>query len=732
MKRQVTMTRGVWVFFAIGMLFSAVSWADKGEARYQTWLKTPETFIRVGLKKPVKVAELYSMATLLVLNDRKVVDSIQPGGEFRVLVDNQAGAKTRYWVQLRAEKSAENLNAERRGLQSKNPDLNFAVMRSGSYQTLRMGPFSTKDHAQRMQRRMQVNGYGDAFIVTLKAGRGFFWVNDRFDKFPLSVTNLALVSADPDSPITFEGTGYRGILRFRYQNGRLRVINELPLETYLRGVVPSELGPKVFPEVEALKAQAVAARTYALKNMNRFNSRGYDICDGPACQAYEGVKNEDEMSDLAVLETKGMVLYYQDTLIDALYTSTCGGQTDDVGNVFPGRDEPYLRGKTSYLANYSRWDLPERPTDSAALSPQQQDLQIRALIFGMEKPPNLEGTFTAEEMREAMAAFSWVLGKVPAIEAKGNLTHKAFWQIIAQLPFIADTAKQQIHEPELKKVAREYGVSKAVQPLAAFLLRFDLTAGATPKRLELDSPVSAMEAYTNLIQLTESLGPEPEWDRYRLDKLSGSQLELSRGSRTKTLDLGRIRYYVTKVEDGLVFREGGEMEAHDNLYLIDGPFPKMFLRLHQASTVASVDRFSVFDSWMEKKSVQDLEKRARRYISQLRGLRDIKILSRSDTGRVTLLEFIADSGRFKVDGLRIRWSLGIRENLFNMSLAYKDGRLVHGTFFGRGWGHGVGMSQVGAYGLAQMGWTYDQILKHYYDGVSLLPYRDMAPSERPN
>jgi len=726
------MRRGGWVLIWLLVGSATISWANKGYPRYEAWLKTPDTFIRVGLKDPERVIRLYSMSTLLVLNDRKVVDTIKPGGEFRIIVDSQTGARTMYWVQLRAEKSANNLIVESRGLQKKNPDLNFAVMPSGNFQTLRMGPFTSKDHAQRMQRRMQVNGYGDAFIVTLKAGRGYFWVNDRFDKFPLAVTNLALVSEDPEMPITYEGTGYRGILRFRYRQGRIRVINELPLETYLRGVVPSELGPKVFPEIEALKAQAVAARTYALKNMNRFHNRGYDICDGPACQAYDGVKNEDEMSDLAVLETKGMVLYYQDTLIDALYTSTCGGQTDDVGNVFPGRDEPYLRGKTSYLATYSRWDLPKRPNESVSLSSQKQDLQIRGLIFGMQSPPNLEGDFTAASMQQALEELAWVLGKAPAVSAKGKLTHKAFWKTIARLPFIADTAEQQINALELKKIEQQFGLEKPLLPLAAFLLRFDLTAGATPKRLELETPISAYEAYDVLIKLAESLGPEPEWTRYRLDGMSGNQLQLSRGRRSKTLDLGRIRHYVTEIDGNLVFREGREVEEHDNLYLLDKPFPGMFLRLHEASTVASVDRFSVFDSWMEKKSVSDLEKRARRYISQLRGLRDIKILERSDTGRVTLLQFIADSGNFKVDGLRIRWSLGIRENLFNMSPAYKDGRLVHATFFGRGWGHGVGMSQVGAYGLAQMGWTYDQILKHYYEGVSLLPYRAMVPSDNPN
>ena len=71
-------------------------------------------------------------------------------------------------------------------------------------------------------------------------------------------------------------------------DGTLTVVNVLNLEDYLRGVVPNELSPAVFPQIEALKAQAVAARTYALRNRGQFAGKGYDICATPACQVYRG------------------------------------------------------------------------------------------------------------------------------------------------------------------------------------------------------------------------------------------------------------------------------------------------------------------------------------------------------------------------------------------------------------------------------------------------------------
>lgn len=711
-----------WVFLVCLGFLPGFAALKENTDQYKAWLKTPDTFIRVGVKKPQKVLTLYSMNTLLVLDGKKVVTSIQPRGEFRILVDNSRAAKTTYWVQLRAEKLASGLRAEKAGLEAKYKDLKFAVLPSKSLQTLRAGPFTTRDRANRIKRLLQGQGYGDAFLVTLKAGRGYFWVNDRFDKFPLNANDLALVSKKPNAPIRFSGNGYRGMLRIRPESGKLRVINELPLETYLRGVVPSELGPKVFPEIEALKAQAVAARTYAIKNMGRFNRKGYDICDTPACQAYEGTKNEHDMSDAAVYGTTGMVLYHEDTLIDALYTSTCGGQTDDVENVFPGRSEPYLRRQSSYVATYPRWTLPERPSPFVSHALDEQNLAIMAMLYGIQDVGDLEKPFTGQALDQALNDLSWIFGKVPRASTKGKLSHQQFWTTLAKLKMISETIDQQIHPSELEKIGREYQLESPFQEIAAFLLRFEMISGATPKRLALPDTITTLEALQHLVSVAKTLGPEPEWRRYRIGSLSGNQLILKRGTGTRSLDLGRIRHYVTLVDGKLAFRERAEAEETDNVYLLEAPFPNMLLRLHQASTVSSVDRFSVFDSWVEKKSVKALEKRARRYVSQIRGLKDVRILSRSDTGRVTLLEFIADSGRYKVDGLRIRWSLGIRENLFNMQPTYKNGRLVHVTFFGRGWGHGIGMSQVGAYGLAQMGWSYDQILKHYYKDVNLIQH----------
>ena len=144
--------------------------------------------------------------------------------------------------------------------------------------------------------------------------------------------------------LTIADKPYRTAARvFINPRGTYNVINELNIEDYLRGVVPAEMGPKIYDEVEALKAQAIAARTYAVRNLGQFKREGYDICAGPACQAYNGFSGEDPLTDRAVTETAGLVATYNGQPIDALYTATCGGETSDVGTMFPGRNEPYLK-----------------------------------------------------------------------------------------------------------------------------------------------------------------------------------------------------------------------------------------------------------------------------------------------------------------------------------------------------------------------------------------------------
>jgi stage II sporulation protein D len=140
---------------------------------------------------------------------------------------------------------------------------------------------------------------------------------------------------------------YRGVAEVRIATGggAIAGINELPLEEYLWGVVPRELGPIAFPELEALKAQSVAARTYAIANFAKRQSDGYNLLPTTADQVYGGYQDEHPLSSQAVDETEGVVATADGVRpIEALYFSTSGGFTANNEDVFNSNPVAYLRG----------------------------------------------------------------------------------------------------------------------------------------------------------------------------------------------------------------------------------------------------------------------------------------------------------------------------------------------------------------------------------------------------
>src|SRR5437588_234072 len=154
---------------------------------------------------------------------------------------------------------------------------------------------------------------------------------------------LTLASSDEvNAPVRFNDKPYRGKLEvFANTRGALTVVNVIGLEDYVRGVVPNELS---YPALEALKAQAIAARTYAVKNRGQFAAEGFDLFPTTRSQVYRGLTSETSLTSRAVEETRGVIATYKGEPINALYTSTCGGRTEDAENIF-NEAVPYLRGR---------------------------------------------------------------------------------------------------------------------------------------------------------------------------------------------------------------------------------------------------------------------------------------------------------------------------------------------------------------------------------------------------
>jgi stage II sporulation protein D len=149
------------------------------------------------------------------------------------------------------------------------------------------------------------------------------------------------------------GTPYRGQLEVAVASNRLNAINVVGLESYLAGVVPREM-PAAWP-AEALKAQAVAARSYALAH--RLSGRGYDLHADVRSQVYAGIAGEDPRATAAIDATAGRVLLYEGKVADTLFHSTSGGRTVSAEEAF-GTAVPYLVSVDdphSSLSSLNRW-----------------------------------------------------------------------------------------------------------------------------------------------------------------------------------------------------------------------------------------------------------------------------------------------------------------------------------------------------------------------------------------
>ena len=152
--------------------------------------------------------------------------------------------------------------------------------------------------------------------------------------------DAVLMGGNTDDTFKLNGKPYRGMLTFSVTGNTMTAVNVIGLEEYLYGVVPSEM-PQSY-ETEALKAQAVAARTYAMTKLGAHTGSGYQLCDGTNCQVYKGCSNEAAATTAAIDATEGEVACYNGSPIEAVFSTSSGGYTENSENVWYAA-VPYLR-----------------------------------------------------------------------------------------------------------------------------------------------------------------------------------------------------------------------------------------------------------------------------------------------------------------------------------------------------------------------------------------------------
>lgn len=226
----------------------------------------------------------------------------------------------------------------------------FVAWIDGAYQ-VRVGAYPSKEAAE-------AAGISGTVVGTSSYGMNVVRTGTDQILFQYDCGQSGRLAVQPDvtgageTRTWFSDYKYRGGFQYhRRTGGNLTVVNVLPLEDYVNGVACYEMG-REWP-LEALKAQAVCARTYVLKNLNKHNSYGFDICTTASCQVYHGMGSKrtdfgpSEVSMRAVAETAGMVIKYNGRLAETFYSSSFGGASEDAKNVW-GTDTvseyPYLRG----------------------------------------------------------------------------------------------------------------------------------------------------------------------------------------------------------------------------------------------------------------------------------------------------------------------------------------------------------------------------------------------------
>jgi peptidoglycan hydrolase-like amidase len=542
-------------------------------------------------------------------------------------------------------------------------------------------------------------------------------------------TSAFVVPATRDDTLSLDGVAYRGVLEIRGDEGGLTVVNLVNVEDYLRGVVPNELSPLAFPQLEALKAQAVAARTYALRNRGKFDEKGYDLCATSACQVYKGKSSEHPVSDQAVEATRGIVATYEGAPIEAFYTSTCGGHTEDAQNVFEGEGAPYLQGVVC-APEKTAWSLLRSTAPTRSLGDEESLSRNAALLVAsrvIEARPDmatfLKAPATDAELKTWTARLLTVAKRkgcetafAPPLSRRGTffryLVGSVCWDERAKRLLSPGDTDYLVHVEDRQDLGPDESVS------AALLIQEDVLTPFPDNTLEAARVITRARAVGLLARVLEKLG-SPSLVKGDFQGSEGDQVRVAANGRTDLYVLDpQARLFRTFDRAGAAASELS-LAVGDPVSLVAQGKRIVFLEAELSRMGESADRASRYFRWEVRMTPADVARSIARY-GDVGAVKDVVPRRIGVSGRVVDLAVVGSDGELLLKGMKIRFALGLRENLFVIDRELgDDGQVAQFVFTGKGWGHGVGLCQVGAYGMARTGSTYSQILAHYYPGTSL-------------
>lgn len=542
---------------------------------------------------------------------------------------------------------------------------------------------------------------------------------------------LYFIPSNPQSYLSYKGRDYRGIFVLKASRKGVILINILNIEDYLKGVVPSELSPYSYPSLEAQKAQAVAARTYAIKNIGLNGDKGFDLCDTPKSQYYKGMDAEHPLSTQAVESTRGEVAVYNGKLIDALYTSTCGGRTEDVENIFLGPSLPYLRSTKCVYEKQKEWQIHrENKIPPVYVNNRNVNREISFLISLEVLPRETDPLFYREEI-SSKETLEWVWEAQELFGKKdGKLVLENSPVALSDFVMLVTRAfgwRERAESLTLKS-EREFVLKNSenwgeeVKKYTAYLFQTGIFP-PTEQSLLPDEPLSRGEVAFYLARIVESYQGIYHHGIFRGFK--GDQIKLEEEKKERR---ERIKRELTLSPEAFLLKSFGvDWSFTSQYYLLGGERIRWlekdqkicYLEVEYPPHSNILDRSSAYHSWRVRYSRERLGRRINRYYP-IGELVDLVPQKKGKSNRVIQLLIEGTETDVVVKGLRIRRLLGLKETLFVIDRNYGEGgEITHFTFCGRGWGHGVGLCQVGAHGMAQSGADYKEILKKYYQGIKI-------------
>lgn len=286
--------------------------------------------------------------------------------------------------------------------------------------------------------RVLGRGDGGESMRVEPRGAGLRLVGPPGVRSPARPVRLVVRPRDPRGFVTHGGRRYRGELWLIPGGDGVTVVNRLPMEAYLRGVVPQELGTRAPSDLAALEAQAIAARSYAMVRVPRDEGRTrrpWHLRAGVADQAYGGVDAEFPLASVAVDATAGLVLRYAGRIVSAPYSAACGGRTAAPAEAWADApDAPFLRPVDDHdpatgrawcdIAPQGRWT---RDLDAAVLSDAVRRSLARAPARGRadEGSPAPAVRIPVRDVRVASRGRSGRIGTLVVTTDKGEVTVRA-------------------------------------------------------------------------------------------------------------------------------------------------------------------------------------------------------------------------------------------------------------------------------------------------------------------